>query len=276
LIADYHVHTPFCGHAKGKMIEYVESAVKAGLDEIGFSDHLGRYYLGHVQRKRLWDWGMPERDILRYIDEINVLKELYKDRITIRTGLEIDYIEGAEHLVEHIVNQYHFDFLLGSVHCLPAIGWQHISQYDLSIDVQHVYVNYFAAVNAAIMSGLFQSVAHIDFIWRYIKWPEERMPELANYIDKAVSISAATGTCVEINANGYIFSHAAFPVDDNPFELLIDSIQRHVPHITIGSDAHSPEHVAKCFPEIIGMLNNRGIKSISVFDHKEKTQVRLS
>lgn len=38
-IADYHMHTPLCGHAIGEPAEYVEQAIAAGLEEMGFSDH---------------------------------------------------------------------------------------------------------------------------------------------------------------------------------------------------------------------------------------------
>ena len=36
---DYQVHTSLCGHATGKMEEYVERAIELGLAEIGFSGH---------------------------------------------------------------------------------------------------------------------------------------------------------------------------------------------------------------------------------------------
>jgi HisJ family histidinol phosphate phosphatase len=54
---DYHVHTPYCGHAHGKIIHYIDSAIENGIQEIGFADHLGRYYLTPAQKRRYWDWG---------------------------------------------------------------------------------------------------------------------------------------------------------------------------------------------------------------------------
>ena len=39
-LADYHIHTKRCGHAIGEMEEYVKNAIRKGLREIGFSDHL--------------------------------------------------------------------------------------------------------------------------------------------------------------------------------------------------------------------------------------------
>lgn len=37
--ANYHTHTTRCQHAKGSDEDYVLSAIKAGYDELGFSDH---------------------------------------------------------------------------------------------------------------------------------------------------------------------------------------------------------------------------------------------
>ncbi|MDP2791052.1 MAG: PHP domain-containing protein [Rectinemataceae bacterium] len=36
---NYHTHTFRCRHAEGDVVDYVAAAQKAGLEEIGFSDH---------------------------------------------------------------------------------------------------------------------------------------------------------------------------------------------------------------------------------------------
>lgn len=38
--ANYHSHSKYCHHASGELTEYAEEAVKAGLKEIGISDHI--------------------------------------------------------------------------------------------------------------------------------------------------------------------------------------------------------------------------------------------
>jgi histidinol-phosphatase (PHP family) len=269
VLVDYHIHTPFCGHAYGKMVEYVEAAILAGITEMGFSDHLGRYYLGKAQRKRYWDWGMPERDLARYFNEVMDIKALFADRIVIRFGLEVDYIEGAEHLVENIVSHYPFDYLLGSIHCIPALGWEHLSQYTKS-DPEKTYKLYFSAARAAIQSGLFQSLAHIDFLWRYIIWPESRRLELVDYINDVVSASKNSTTDLEINANGFIWSRAHYVKEFDPFDLFLESISSHKARITMGSDAHAPQMVAKHFPEIVTLLKSKDINQVSLFERKNR------
>lgn len=274
MIADYHVHTPYCGHAQGKTIDYIECALRAGISEIGFSDHLGRYYLGKVQKKRYWDWGMRERDIARYFSEILDLKEAYEGRITIRVGLEVDYIEGAEHLLEAIVSHYPFDFLLGSIHCLPCLGWRHVSEYVKTNAVQ-AYAAYFEAVESAIRSGIFQSIAHLDFIWRYVSWPEAPQEVLQEYISDAVKLSAKSATNMEVNANGFLWSQINDDMGFDLFAMFLESIGKHRAAITIGSDAHTPELVGKAFPQIIETLKKRGIDTMSVFEQKQQRCVKL-
>ena len=175
MFADYHVHTPYCGHAKGKIIDYVHSAIAAGIEEIGFSDHLGRYYLTKQQKARYWDWGMDERNVARYVAELLDMREVFRDRIAIRIGLEVDYVEGVEDLIGPIVGRYPFDFMLGSVHCLPQLGWRHLSSYAKAADTAVIYKEYFRVARAALRSGAFNALAHPDFIWRYVDWPKDTL-----------------------------------------------------------------------------------------------------
>jgi histidinol-phosphatase (PHP family) len=274
MIADYHVHTPYCGHAQGKTIDYIESAMRAGISEIGFSDHLGRYYLGKAQKKRYWDWGMRERDIARYFSELLDLRDAYDGRITIRIGLEVDYIEGAEHLLEEIVSHYPFDFLLGSIHCLPAFGWRHVSEYSKTNPAQ-VYESYFDTVLSAIRSGMFQSLAHLDFIWRYVSWPDAPEELLTQYISDVVKASAGSATAIEVNANGFLWSQINDGREYDLFCILLDFIKKHRPGITLGSDAHTPELVGKAFHPIIGLLKKRGIDTVTLFDQKQQKKAKL-
>jgi histidinol-phosphatase (PHP family) len=269
VLVDYHIHSPYCGHAHGTMIEYVEAAILAGVTEMGFSDHLGRYYLGKAQRKRYWDWGMPERDLAKYFSEVMEIKALFADRIVIRLGLEVDYVEGAEHLIENIVSHYPFDYLLGSIHCIPALGWEHLSQYT-KLDPEKTYKLYFSAARAAIESGLFQSLAHIDFLWRYSIWPESRRLELAENINNVVSTSKNSTTDLEINANGFIWSRAHYVKETDPFDLFLESISSLGARITMGSDAHAPQMVAKLFPDIVAVLKSKGIRQVSLFERKNR------
>ncbi len=272
-LVDYHIHTPYCGHAHGKTIEYVESAIDLGLKEICFTDHLGRYYLTSSQKKRYWDWGMNQSHIARYIAEIDDLRDTFDDRILIKAGLEIDYIQGAEEIVSDIIDKYPLDFVLGSIHCIPEIGWKHIANYQPQ-DSWPIYETYFEQLKNACSSDLFDSLAHIDFIWRYITFPEEHTERLGELIDWVVVAACKNDIAVEINANGYIWSSIE-KRDLDPFDLLLSSIKQNDALITLGSDAHKPQMVGKSFPSIAQLLQRHGITQVCRFENRRRTLHRI-
>jgi histidinol-phosphatase (PHP family) len=274
MIIDYHVHTPYCGHAKGKIIDYVHSAIAAGLQEIGFSDHLGRYYLTETQKRRYWDWGMAERDLARYVADLLDIREVFQGRIGVKIGLEVDYVEGAEELIGPMVDHFPFDYLLGSVHCLPQLGWKHLANYGATSDTTIVYKEYFRVALALLRSGVFNALAHPDFIWRYVEWPRETQAPFEGLAALA-KCAAETGHAIEINANAFHWSKD-YPMENNgPFDFLLDRIkERHVP-VTMGSDAHEPGMVGKSFPEIIALLKEKGISSMVSFQDGDEKTVEL-
>ena len=62
--ANYHTHTPRCMHAVGSEREYLEHAIKGGIQTLGFSDHSPMPYTdGFVSGIRMTMQQMPE-----YID----------------------------------------------------------------------------------------------------------------------------------------------------------------------------------------------------------------
>jgi histidinol-phosphatase (PHP family) len=75
---DYHIHTTFSdGKAPAK--EYIHSALAAGLDEIGFSEHLSLFNENQ-------HWCMNPSNVKSYIEHINYLKDQFTD-ISIKVGL---------------------------------------------------------------------------------------------------------------------------------------------------------------------------------------------
>ena len=76
----YHTHTKRCGHAVGEDEEYVIEAIKAGIKDLGFSDHV--FLKGITQQGIRGDYSCLDD----YISSINNLKEKYKKDINIYVG----------------------------------------------------------------------------------------------------------------------------------------------------------------------------------------------
>src|SRR5581483_11769715 len=63
-LVDYHMHHERCGHPVAPMEAYVRAALRIGLGEMGFSDHLFHYWLPPDQRdaelgRRSWPESSP-------------------------------------------------------------------------------------------------------------------------------------------------------------------------------------------------------------------------
>ncbi|MEG2684697.1 MAG: histidinol-phosphatase [Erysipelotrichaceae bacterium] len=105
---NYHMHTTRCMHAVGKDEDYVISAIKAGFDEIGFSDHCPwPYTSGYVATMRM---RLDELD--DYVNSIRNLRDKYKDKISIKIGMECEYFECYMPWLKDIVKEYELDYLI--------------------------------------------------------------------------------------------------------------------------------------------------------------------
>ena len=85
--ANYHTHTFRCNHAYGTEREYIENAIKEGLQVLGFSDHVPMPYKD--------GWYSPIRmkpELLTdYVETLLKLKKEYESQIKILVGFEAEY-----------------------------------------------------------------------------------------------------------------------------------------------------------------------------------------
>ncbi len=100
MLQDLHAHTyySFCGKDTPEAI--VEAAIAGGLTLFGITDHnYGVGYGRHGTFCATADAGPTnyERTLRRYYDHINLIREKYRDRITVLRGIEICTLLGDSH-----------------------------------------------------------------------------------------------------------------------------------------------------------------------------------
>ena len=87
MLANYHTHTPRCGHAIGSEREYIENAIKANIKTLGFSDHGPHIFDDDfVSGTR-----MTPKEAYEYVKILRDMAEEYKNDIKIRVGFETEY-----------------------------------------------------------------------------------------------------------------------------------------------------------------------------------------
>ena len=111
-LADYHTHSRVSPDANTSMADMAEAAIKAGLDELCFTDHVEPIVWGSTKLRGPYDWGVLER-------EYRAARETIGDRITLRLGMELgDAPWNFAHTEKLIADAPEVDFVIGSVHML--------------------------------------------------------------------------------------------------------------------------------------------------------------
>lgn len=86
-MTNYHTHTPRCGHAEGTGQDYVESALAAGFELLGFADHAP--YRDHPADYH--GIRMSPELLEDYAAEFSELKACYGGKIELHLGVEAEY-----------------------------------------------------------------------------------------------------------------------------------------------------------------------------------------
>ena len=255
---DYHIHTLY-SDGRRPLRDYVESAEKRRLDEIGFSDHM------HFQKA---SWSMELSGLPSYLKEINALKQTHL--VPIRAGLEVDFVPSKMDEMMKALNGFDFDYLIGSVHHVG--DWLIDSETQIhkwkGQDIDKVYRQYFELVQEMVRIGQFDIIGHLDLPKKFGFRPKNNIADL---LLETVRVISKSDMCVEINTSGLRKPcHEIYPSQD----LLKMCFDNAVP-ITLGSDAHSPEDVAADFDQAIKLLRQVGYKEIAKFAKRNKEFVDL-
>ncbi len=263
---DYHTHHYRCGHATGQMADYVEAALAANLHEIGLSDHSPIYHLGDDPQPRPLT-AMSQHELPRYIEEMQEVRDRFADRITVRLGVESDYVLGWDAHYRRLWQQYPLDYVIGSVHWLDQ--WSIFSD-DLPPGRSRadVYAEYLHVTQADARSGAYDIIGHLDCL--KIRGHIEDMA-ITPALEETVRVLAACNVAIELNTSGW---RKAFNDTYPRAELLARCCHYDVP-VTLGSDAHTPADVAYRFEDAIALLRDVGYHEIATFKQRERRMVPL-
>ena len=226
---NYHTHTSRCFHAKGTDEEYVLAAIEAGFDEIGFADHTAwKFDSDFVSNMR-----MPESELKGYCDSIKTLREKYKDKISIKLGLECEYFSKYMPWLKSIIEEHKIDYIiLGHHFADDEPGGTYNGFIDTPVDIY----KYRDDVVAAMETGLLAYVAHPDLFMRGYNGFDEHCKKVSEDI---INTAIKTGTPLEYNLlgikHGIADGKPGYP--DPNFWKIASQLK---PKTIVGIDAHAP------------------------------------
>jgi histidinol-phosphatase (PHP family) len=244
-----------CGHATGTMDELVESAISKGLGEVGIADHMPLLYFEDPQL------AMAPAELPTYVERVLELKERFAGRIVVRMGIEADYHRETQDERARILEQYPWDYVIGSVHVLN--GWvfddpRRLEGYE-GLDIDRFFIDYLGEVRDMMATGLYNTLGHADLAK---KFNVRAAIDLEPHYREVLAAVRDAGACYEVNTAGLRWP-AAEMYPEPAFVRLAASMG--VP-ATLGSDAHTPDDVARDFDKAIALLRDAGYTEMATFD----------
>lgn len=270
MLTDYHVHLH---ESKGLSVdwlkEYVKVAKEKGIGDLGISEHA--YFFDETDQILVNDWANRRRT-LHFSDYLDLFKAAEKEGISVKMGIEMDYIPGKEKEIEAFISRYPFDYVIGSVHWIGDWGIDlsaYRSEYEKR-DIEEVYRAYFDQVVFLAHSGLFQFVGHIDLVKIFNYRPSDPAFLEAEY-DRVVKALAHSNTSIEISTAGL-----RKPVGEiYPDRLLLKKCYEAGVTIVLSSDAHEPQHVGYEYGKAVELARSVGYKEVQVITQRKKVPYPL-
>jgi histidinol-phosphatase (PHP family) len=260
VLPDYHLHTSATVDGKATLAEMAEAAVARGLTEIAITDH---FILGHKNYMV-----SPQRLEKHFKDAARIGARL---GIKILIGAEIDYFEEKAREIEKFIRSFDFDITLGAAHFVDGCGVaSEESARELldRCDPVSAFRKSLRMAELAVESGLFDVMAHLDIIRKYMN-PETARAAFAECRDDARRLGRAlarNGTGFEVNCRGFCHD-AGSQYPSNEFLGILNGCG--IETVTIGSDAHDMEFAGTNLGRGFGALRTAGFNRLALYEKRK-------
>lgn len=260
---DGHTHSQFCRHGKGEKTELmVERAIDLGFEQYSITEH-APLPTGIIDDPVLAaDFTLLPNEVSDYFKHLAEIKRFYSKKITVLSGLEVDFIKGYEAYFEDLIKQVlpNLDDLIVSLHMIQ--GKNGIAPIDYSPEsfdselvdfygaVEEVHRVYWQNVDSMIRHPLVvplnKRIGHLGLINKYIKrFPvNSQLQQERLALERLFKNIKAYGWDLDYNVAGlrkdlchdiYISEQMLTLCRDNHIRLIF------------GSDAHDVESVGQFY-----------------------------
>lgn len=267
MLMDYHLHSQFSCDSHTTMEAICQAALKAGLDEIAFTDHMDFNWPHQYENHYV-------HDLDHYIHTISIFQEKYAGKLNIRAGLEIGLEKHRLQEYNAILKKYPFDFVIGSIHEIGGIAVSQKAFFQGKTKAQ-VYRQYYSNILDCIRQfDNFDVLGHLDYCKRYAPFDYQPGDHLIamDLITEILDELVKRGKGIEVNTSGYRHCSAmCLP----HFDILRHYRQLGGTRITIGSDSHRTQYVGYKAVETADVLRALGYTHISTFVQRREVPAAL-
>ena len=255
--SNLHTHTSFAD-GKHSAEEVVLSAIDAGMDVLGFSEH------SFHSHPTVFGMKSPERQE-EYCKEIERLNGAYADRIKILCGIEQDSHSGVPTDV--------YDYVIGSVHYISLNGElcsvDHTAEITLNAIKKHcggdpiAYAKaYFEAVARVEEVTQCDIVGHFDLLTKFDERAAIFDTSDPRYIKaglEALDALLEKDVIFEVNTGAMSRGYRTTPY---PAPIFLRRIAEKRGNVVLSSDAHNKDYLTYGFDKALQIIKASGIGSV--------------
>ncbi|ASS75082.1 histidinol phosphatase [Tumebacillus algifaecis] len=267
---DYHVHTERGPYSVEWLEQFIETARRRGVGELGISEHGYRFKQTRSLFANEWTDKKRTEDLDQYMQ---MVLDARKAGHAVKFGIELDYIPGCEEAVREFLASYPFDYVIGSVHWLGDFGFDLLEYRTVweERDIKEVYNEYFETLMKLAESRLFQIIGHPDVIKVFGHVPDDA-DFLQGWYSKLAAHFKRYDQCIEVSTAGLRKPvQKMYPAPD----FLSACYAAGVP-IALSSDAHRPEDVGADYDTAIAYIRSAGYAHLCTFENRVRTEVPLT
>ena len=269
MLTDYHVHlrpdepdTPASAYFTAANFErYRDVASERGIAELGVAEHIHRFTAALEVWEHPW-WRQWARD------DLDAYCGFVREETDLKLGIEADFVPGREDQLANVLEAREWDFVIGSVHFLrdESLDTDEFSVWGRGESPDRVWRRYFETIAASALSGLYDLIAHPDLV-KYWGDPRRRPDrDLRFYYEPAVEAFAESGVVVEVSTAG-LRKPVGEIYPSRPFlEMVVDA---GCP-IALSSDAHTPNQLGFEYERALELLDELGVRELTVFERRER------
>lgn len=252
---DMHVHSKFSTDSTLDMETAVLKAIELGLSGIAFTDHLDVDFTDYEDEFHY--------DFNEYFALLNSLKDKYSKKLDIISAVEIGLQPHVIEETSQLINGFIFDYVIGSTHLIkhrdPYCG-NYFRPTDTKIDSYKEYLEEILNNLLLYKDFSFNTLGHIDYLVRYANFEDSTLyyKDFPTLIDEILKFIINKNMSFEINTSTYLKKNFDIKILKRYKELGGELI-------TLGSDAHNLDRIAKNFKLYSQIIKDCGFKYLFSF-----------
>lgn len=263
ITADFHLHSSYSGDSETPMEQMILRGIELGLTSMCFTEHQDFAYPATADAPA----GMFHLNPDPYLYDILRYREKYADKIKVFFGVELGLHPDCTRQNAVLAKSYDFDFIIGSTHACKVMDPYYPSFFEGRSE-EEAYREYFTFTLENIKKfSNFDVYGHLDYVVRYgpNKDREYTYEKYHDVLDAILELLIDKGKGIELNTGGVKSGIKEL----HPCNALLKRYRELGGEIiTVGSDAHKPEHLGTYFDRASAVLQECGFKYYTVFEKR--------